>query len=261
MSIKELKEHTFSSVPLSREMARMVIPLKNRLILTIGGKTFHLEDGQIALVAAGEYYSIEKEAHLMQIGFIAEPSLCQGAYSLSGRHQIILDLLVDCQEDDPKILPLCEYLLLCCQKENALQPQAISKDLPLFEQADAYLRERIEKNVSVDELADAIGISISHLKRIFARYAGKGAHDYFNDLKIEYAKELLAAGHSVTQTAALTGFANQAYFSAAFKRITGQSPKEFAGKKQATPSPTRPRTAKPKAKPIESKRDLPSYLL
>ena len=62
----------------------------------------------------------------------------------------------------------------------------------------------------------------------------------FNDLKIEYAKELLSAGHSVTQTAALAGFANQAYFSAAFKRITGRLPKEYFGDQRAPRAPRKP---------------------
>ena len=85
----------------------------------------------------------------------------------------------------------------------------------------------IDSNVSVSDLADRLNISISNLKRLFAKYTNIGVHEYYTFLKIAQAKELLRQGKTVTDTAELTGFANQAYFSAAFKRITGKTPKEY----------------------------------
>ena len=69
-----------------------------------------------------------------------------------------------------------------------------------------------------------------------------GVHEYFTLLKITNAKSLLKSGESVTKTAEICGFANQAYFSAAFKRVTGLSPKEYAPQREKTPRQA-PRTA------------------
>jgi AraC-like DNA-binding protein len=78
---------------------------------------------------------------------------------------------------------------------------------------------------------------------------------------MEDAKELLVAGRSVTQTAEEAGFANQAYFSAAFKKTVGQSPKQFSMQYAQTGAPVSPKAPKKKKQQPQNKRDLPSYLL
>ncbi len=121
----------------------------------------------------------------------------------------------------------------------------------IFSEAIKILKKNIHTTISVDDLANKLVICLSNIKRLFAKYSQFGVHDYFNLLKINNAKSLLKDGHSVTETAALTGFANQAYFSAAFKRITGVSAKEFLS--------VRTRTVTTKQE--ENRRDLPCYLL
>lgn len=258
----------------AREYGRLILPLRTSFKFTAGGKTYELTDGMAAILSPGELCSVKPaEARYLQIAFTAQGELPAGAYLLNEQEQLILDTLLSVDAADPRLQPLAEYLLLCCSTKAAVEPVAIDRDASIFADATALLQKRVDQSVPVDQLAEELGISLSHLKRIFARYAGKGAHDYFNDLKIEYAKELLSAGHSVTQTAALAGFANQAYFSAAFKRITGQNPKEFSGKKRAyvptttaskrsVPKPRKKPLSKPEAQPISQRpRDLPSYLL
>lgn len=252
-----------------REYARLILPLRSAFRLTAGGKTYELEDGTVAVLAPGEFCAIRPEsARFLQIAFTAEKELPAGAFYLTEQEELMLDALLATEHSDARFLPLADYLLLCCRAKEPIEAVAIAKDAAVFADADALLRENAAGQMSVDRLAEELGVSLSHLKRIFARYAGKGAHEYFLDLKIDYAKQLLREGHSVTQTAALAGFANQAYFSAAFKRVTGQNPKEFAGKKTAAPIQKAPRPAAPRSRQApprqpaaQPKRDLPSYLL
>ena len=82
-----------------------------------------------------------------------------------------------------------------------------------------------------------------------------GVHEYLTLLKITNAKTLLKCGESVTKTAEICGFANQAYFSAAFKRVTGLSPKEYAPQKEKAPRQAQKVAAK------KQEKALPSYLL
>lgn len=144
-----------------------------------------------------------------------------------------------------------ELLFLNITLSNNFIVPSESNSASLFKEAIKILKNNIDSSISVDELANKLGISLSNIKRLFAKYSDYGVHDYFNLLKINRAKSLLKDGYSVTETAALTGFANQAYFSAAFKRITGVSAKEFLT--------VRTRAASPKKE--ERKSDLPSYLL
>lgn len=190
---------------------------------------------------------------VLGFSFDTEQSLEVGIFSAFPQTLPIIEAIKS--ESGSALYPLLE-LLLCYSGEPNNHPQDYNRDASLFKRAVEVLTDNIDSRISVDDLADTLGISLSHIKRIFSNFAGIGAHDYFNLLKICKAKELLLSGESVTRTAEKTGFANQAYFSAAFKRITGVSPKDFAGKLVKR----RP-VATPKKQPPQQKRDLPDYLL
>ncbi len=86
------------------------------------------------------------------------------------------------------------------------------------------LSENTDKEMTIDEIAQLCNMSPSSLKKVFSRYSGMGVKRYFNEMKIRLAAQYLADGLSVKETAALLGFADQNYFSAFFKNMTGQSP-------------------------------------
>ena len=96
--------------------------------------------------------------------------------------------------------------------------------------AENYLRlisvisQNIDKRMSIPEIAAQARMSVANAKRIFAKYAGCGISEYYNSLKIEEARRLLATGNTVSETAELLGFESQSYFSSFFKRLTGNSP-------------------------------------
>ncbi len=138
-----------------------------------------------------------------------------------------------------------------------------SRDALLFQKALREMEFKVNEQLSIEDLANKLGISLSHLKRIFASFSDVGVHEYFMGLKIREAVKLLRSGHSVTETAELTGFNNQNYFSAAFKRIVGVSPKEYCNVRHKRAQPKAVATKK-ESKPVSTKRaasDMPSYLL
>jgi AraC-like DNA-binding protein len=145
------------------------------------------------------------------------------------------------------------FLLLCCEKQNL--NTAVQKNAETFMLAAEILAQNIKLNLSVNELAERLYVSLSNLKRIFVNLTAIGVHEYYTFLKIAKAKEFLSQGKTVTETAELTGFSNQAYFSAAFKRVTGSSPKNYLVQKE-----NKTRTVS-LTKAAKSRADLPSYLL
>ena len=82
----------------------------------------------------------------------------------------------------------------------------------------------------MEEIAAAVHLSVSALKRIFKKYAGMGVHKYFLKLKLKTAIELLENGDSVTEIAKKLNFSSQAYFTNVFKRETGESPSLYRNK-------------------------------
>jgi AraC-like DNA-binding protein len=97
----------------------------------------------------------------------------------------------------------------------------------IYKSAVEYMNENLEKNLSVCDIAEYCCLSTTGLKKVFTEYAGIGIHKFFLKLKIKKAATLLAGGITTSEISHLLGFSSQGYFSEAFKRETGLSPKEY----------------------------------
>jgi AraC-like DNA-binding protein len=84
----------------------------------------------------------------------------------------------------------------------------------------------------VESAMRQLGLSRDHLRRRFTVATGVTPRRYLVDLRLAYARKLLAAGANVAEAAAAVGFADPYYFSRAFLRATGRRPsawREVAG--------------------------------
>jgi len=91
-----------------------------------------------------------------------------------------------------------------------------------------WLREHLDENVSVGDLADVAGLSPSYFRRWFHREVGSSPRDYVTQLRTEQAKRMLAeTDRSITGIAMELGFSTSAYFTAVFHRETGTTPSDF----------------------------------
>lgn len=109
---------------------------------------------------------------------------------------------------------------------NAL-PKTKTHETELFKQALQIMNEKISEQLSVDDLAVALNMSASSLKRLFDKYAGMSVHKCFLTLKIKTATVLLKGGMSVSEVSDALGFSSQGYFSATYKRETGNNPSKI----------------------------------
>ncbi len=89
-----------------------------------------------------------------------------------------------------------------------------------------FIEEHLAEELPLSALADLVGLSSFHFARAFKRSFGVPPHRYHTGRRIERAKVLLAE-RSVTDVASAVGFAETSSFSAAFRRATGASPREF----------------------------------
>lgn len=90
-----------------------------------------------------------------------------------------------------------------------------------------FLREHVEDDVALFDLAALTGLSKDHLIRVFARDVGLTPHVYQTNLRVHKAKKLLAAGTSIAETALGTGFSDQSHLHHTFKKYVLVTPGEY----------------------------------
>ncbi len=95
----------------------------------------------------------------------------------------------------------------------------------LLEQLNAGFRN---PQLSVNYLADQIGITPVHLSRVFRRIQGVGLMDYIHQLRVKEAKRLIMKGFSVKDAMTMVGYSNQLTMTRAFKRLEGSTPGQYA---------------------------------
>ena len=98
----------------------------------------------------------------------------------------------------------------------------------------AWQLRRIEEQIAelrepptLVELAKVCNLSVRHLSRAFRASRGCSIGDHIARSRIELAKRLLASDESIKSIAISMGFSSASYFSHAFRRATGQTPRGY----------------------------------
>lgn len=113
-------------------------------------------------------------------------------------------------------------------RRNVYAPQGKLSATQLRHLID-YALSHLEQKVGVAELAQVAQMSLFHFARLFKNTLGISPYQYLLTLKIEKAKQLMKQNrHSFTEIAYLLGFADQAHFTNAFKKVVGLSPSGFS---------------------------------
>lgn len=124
-----------------------------------------------------------------------------------------------------------DFLLFMCRKYATMQKRdnVIESDsYKRIQKAINYIKENIDKKITVDALADHVRISKYHFLRQFKKVTGNTAVNYINHLRCEYAKQLFRTSSlSIKEVAAMCGFDNCSYFAKIFKEYNGITPREF----------------------------------
>jgi len=98
----------------------------------------------------------------------------------------------------------------------------------ILEAAVHFFEENIERHLSLDEVAEYVGFSPSHLSAVFRRRTGHGPLAYFNILKIRRACQLLdETDMRLNQISFKLGISDPYYFSRLFSKIMGVSPRAY----------------------------------
>ncbi len=93
----------------------------------------------------------------------------------------------------------------------------------------AYMKENIDKNLMMDDFCYEFAISRTQLKTIFKEKLDTSVMQYFRQLKMEKAKDLIREEkYNFSEIADILGFSSVNYFSQSFKRVVGMNPSQYA---------------------------------
>ncbi|HEY1575943.1 MAG TPA: helix-turn-helix domain-containing protein [Terracidiphilus sp.] len=91
-----------------------------------------------------------------------------------------------------------------------------------------FVDARIEDELTLCEMAQAVELSTAHFSRMFRKSTGETPHQFFLRQRVERAKEMLrSADGRVLDVAVACGFKSQQHFAQAFRNVCGASPTEY----------------------------------
>ena len=121
---------------------------------------------------------------------------------------------------------------LAAVMENDLLPLDELKKQLLYSDLTKQTIELVQKNYMEDlnlkGIATLLHVNVMYLGQVFKKETGKSFSKYLNHYRINLAKELLLRSKEpVNDIASRIGYQNQGYFYKNFKKLVGQSPREF----------------------------------
>jgi len=114
-------------------------------------------------------------------------------------------------------------------EEKVDDVQMKSPDDRLLERIMNVINKNLNNaDLSIDGIADEVGISRVHLHRKMKELTGQTPHDFIRNIRLKQAAYLLANQKmNITEVMYACGFNNAASFSTIFKRFYGLSPRDY----------------------------------
>ncbi len=115
------------------------------------------------------------------------------------------------------------------QEEKVEQRKIQTPDDALMQRVMEVINENIgDSDLSVDMIAQKVGISRVHLHRKMKELTNQTPHSFIRNIRLQQAAKLLKNGkQSITEVMYACGFSNSASFSTMFKNLYGCSPREY----------------------------------
>lgn len=119
------------------------------------------------------------------------------------------------------------YTFLCSFRLMVLSARKYGKKDGVIQSIE-YMRENINTMISLEDLAEVAGLSVSHYCAVFKQKTMQTPMQLYTSMKIQRACQLLQNRSQTIKAIAYTlGFFDQYHFSKVFKQIMGVTPKNF----------------------------------
>ncbi len=120
---------------------------------------------------------------------------------------------------DEMVLDYTEKMRKVCRSDTN------SKHINLCKE---YIYSHIKERITVEDIADALGVSARYLSRLFKKETGDSVSAYIRGQKIDMAKNLLRySDYSMIMISNRLSFSSQSHFIQQFREMVGMTPKKY----------------------------------
>lgn len=227
--------------------------------ISVAGGREAVQAGDFALCSVGEPHAcwVENEQQATVISCGMEKLRCRGREEnrfLEQRErpivhageggqalrQILESLMQAAQDPNGQSGEICSYLsaaavLLALRLQRAAAEQMEQARYSLGIRAQLYIDRHYMEPLTLDGIAQEMGVSKYHLDRVFLTGAGCTPVQYITRRRIARAQALLAStDQSVESIALQCGYNSYTYFTSVFRKAVGKSPREYRRMIQGT---------------------------
>ncbi len=117
-------------------------------------------------------------------------------------------------------------IIECCA-DTGQDLRISNKQYDSVKRVQMFIDNHYEECLSLYDIARHAYLSPYYLIRVFSQIKGIPPHTYQQQVRIRYAKEMLAHGIPIAEVAIRTGFTDQSYFSNIFKKMVGITPGKY----------------------------------
>lgn len=111
--------------------------------------------------------------------------------------------------------------------EKVIADRKSRSQLPV-RMAKQYVQENYNKQVTLEDAAESIGLSPAYLSTMFKKEMGINFSDFLISCRMEAAKELLKTTDlSIAEVADQAGYTDPRYFSKTFRKVVGLKPSSY----------------------------------
>ena len=235
----------------SHDFYEVVCVLDGKAGITAGKEVYTLSAGQMIVHPPARFHAIWSDygtaPEILIFSFRAElfPQGGNRIYSLSSeaveeikaihrtaeRAFVLEDINVKAVKSESlaeSVLKRLELFLLSVLEQGDEQAEKVrGKSSENYYHIVSVMERNLGEKLTASELAAKCRMSVSTVEKAVLKFTGCGAMNYFNELKMKKATELLKGGKSVKEVALSLGFSDQNYFSLRYKQWAGIPPSQI----------------------------------
>ena len=220
----------------------LVFLLSGEVVMTVDGRQIRAEAGSVLLQQKNDAYQLtftgEENAYIV-ISYLAQPaetllSLLPDRHFTTPHTEKYRDLFENVLRlwqsaaicSQARLCGAVQELLCCMIQEHHRKENESAANHA--EKAMQYLEKHFALPLTCQQVAQEVGLSVSHLSQLFKKHYGASMIQCLNKIRIQQAKTMIRSGiFALQEVAEACGFRNEYYFSRVFKQYTGTTPGKY----------------------------------